>query len=102
LARLLDYVADHFHQLPFDGSNMEKAAAYAISAIIVGFGLWILVAGLSSSAPALWICAIRRDIADRALAIVREIGERLRASSRKNKAQIQRLRQLEDEAQPRG
>jgi hypothetical protein len=36
---------------------MEKAAAYAISAIIVGFGLWILIAGLSSSAPALWICA---------------------------------------------
>jgi hypothetical protein len=36
---------------------MEKAAAYAISAIIVGFGLWILIAGLCSSAPALWICA---------------------------------------------
>jgi hypothetical protein len=39
------------------GSNMEKALAYAVSAIIVGFGLWILIAGLSSSAPALWICA---------------------------------------------
>jgi hypothetical protein len=25
---------------------MEKAAAYAISAFIVGFGLWILIAGL--------------------------------------------------------
>jgi hypothetical protein len=36
---------------------MEKAAAYAISAIIVGFGFWILIPGLSSSAPALWICA---------------------------------------------
>jgi hypothetical protein len=36
---------------------MEKAAAYAISASIVGFGLWILVAGLNSSTPALWICA---------------------------------------------
>jgi hypothetical protein len=36
---------------------MEKAAAYAISAFIVGFGLWILIAGLSFSAPALWICA---------------------------------------------
>jgi hypothetical protein len=36
---------------------MEKALAYAVSAIIVGFGLWILIAGLSSSAPALWICA---------------------------------------------
>jgi hypothetical protein len=39
------------------GSNMEKALAYAVSAIIVGFGLWILIAGLSSGAPALWICA---------------------------------------------
>ena len=37
------------------GSSMDKAAAYAISALIVGFGVWILVAGLSSSAPALWI-----------------------------------------------
>lgn len=36
---------------------MDKAAAYAISALIVGFGVWILVAGLSSSAPVLWICA---------------------------------------------
>jgi hypothetical protein len=36
---------------------MEKALAYAVSAIIVGFGLWILIAGLNSSAPALWICA---------------------------------------------
>jgi len=35
---------------------MDKAAAYAISALIVGFGVWILIAGLSSSAPALWIC----------------------------------------------
>jgi len=35
---------------------MEKAAAYAISAFLVGFGL-ILIAGPSSSAPALWICA---------------------------------------------
>ena len=35
----------------------EKAAAYTISAVIVGFGLWILIAGLSSSAPAVWICA---------------------------------------------
>jgi hypothetical protein len=30
---------------------MEKAAAYAVSALIVGFGVWILVTGLSSSAP---------------------------------------------------
>ncbi|WMT70927.1 hypothetical protein [Bradyrhizobium sp. Ash2021] len=35
---------------------MDKAAAYAISALIVGFGVSILIAGLSSSAPALWIC----------------------------------------------
>ena len=28
---------------------MEKLAAYAISAFIIGFGLWILVAGLSST-----------------------------------------------------
>jgi hypothetical protein len=35
---------------------MEKAVAYAVSAFIVGFGVWILIAGLSSSAPALWIC----------------------------------------------
>ena len=38
------------------GSIMDKAAAYAISALIVGFGVWILIAGLNSSAPALWIC----------------------------------------------
>ena len=43
---------------------MEKAAAYAISAFIVGFGLWIiLVAGLASSAPAFWICAALIPIA---------------------------------------
>ena len=42
---------------------MEKAAAYAISAFIVGFGLWILFAGLSSSAPAFWICAVLIAIA---------------------------------------
>jgi len=38
---------------------MDKAAAYAISALIVGFGVWILIAGLSYSAPALWICVAR-------------------------------------------
>jgi hypothetical protein len=42
---------------------MEKAAAYAISAFLVGFGLWILIAGLSSIAPALWICAALIPIA---------------------------------------
>lgn len=34
--------------------TMEKALAYAISALLVGFGAWILVVGLSSSSPALW------------------------------------------------
>jgi hypothetical protein len=33
---------------------MDKALAYAISAGIVGFGVWVLVVGLSSSTPALW------------------------------------------------
>jgi hypothetical protein len=42
---------------------MEKAAAYAISAFLVGFGLWMLIAGQSSSAPALWICAALIPIA---------------------------------------
>ena len=45
------------------GTNMENAAAYAISVCIVGFGLWILIAGLSSSAPTLWICAALFPIA---------------------------------------
>jgi hypothetical protein len=36
---------------------MDKAAAYAISAGLGGFGVWIAIAGLSSSVPALWICA---------------------------------------------
>ena len=42
---------------------MEKVAAYAISAIIVGFGLWILDTGLGSSTPALWSCAALISIA---------------------------------------
>jgi hypothetical protein len=33
---------------------MDKALAYAISAVIVGFGVWIFVAGLGSSSPVLW------------------------------------------------
>lgn len=33
---------------------MEKVVGYAISALIVGFGLWILVAGVDSSSAALW------------------------------------------------
>ena len=35
---------------------MDKAAAYAIAALIVGVGVWILVAGLSSSTPFFWVC----------------------------------------------
>jgi hypothetical protein len=35
---------------------MEKAAAYVVSAGIVAFGAWILIAGLRSGAPVLWIC----------------------------------------------
>ncbi len=35
---------------------MQIALAYVISLGIVGFGAWIVVAGLSSSAPAVWIC----------------------------------------------
>jgi len=42
---------------------MEKTLAYVISAGIVGFGAWILIAGLSSSAPALWACAAPLPIA---------------------------------------
>jgi len=33
---------------------MQKALAYVISALIVGFGVCILVAGLGSSSPGLW------------------------------------------------
>jgi hypothetical protein len=36
---------------------MERTLAYAISAGIVTFGAWILIAGLSSSTPVLWACA---------------------------------------------
>lgn len=35
---------------------MEKALAYLVAAGIVGFGVWILIAGLSSGTPALWTC----------------------------------------------
>ena len=34
--------------------SVDKAIAYAISAFIVGFGLWILVGGLNLSTPGLW------------------------------------------------
>ncbi|MCP3473237.1 hypothetical protein NLM33_23270 [Bradyrhizobium sp. CCGUVB1N3] len=33
---------------------MDKAANYAISALIMGTGIWIFVTGLSSTSPALW------------------------------------------------
>ena len=42
---------------------MEKAAAYTISALIVGFGLCILIAGFSSTAPNLWIYAALAPLA---------------------------------------
>ncbi|MEK9284379.1 MULTISPECIES: hypothetical protein [unclassified Bradyrhizobium] len=35
---------------------MDRTIAYAISVFIVVFGVGILVAGLSSSSPALWVC----------------------------------------------
>jgi len=34
--------------------SMHKAVAYGISALIVGFGPWILFAGLSTVSPLLW------------------------------------------------
>jgi hypothetical protein len=42
---------------------MDKAAAYAISALIVGFGVWILIADLSSSTSTFWICVALVPIA---------------------------------------
>ncbi len=33
---------------------MDRAAAYAISALLLGGGIWIFVAGLSSTSPTLW------------------------------------------------
>jgi hypothetical protein len=47
--------AENDHVLPVD-RPMEKAAAYMVSAGIVAFGIWILIAGLSSGVPALWTC----------------------------------------------
>ena len=38
------------------GRAMDKALAYAISALIVGFGVWIFIVDLSSAAPTL--CAV--------------------------------------------
>jgi len=42
---------------------MGKAAAYAISVGIVGFGAWVLVAGLYSGAPAFWVSVALAPIA---------------------------------------
>jgi hypothetical protein len=36
---------------------MDKALAYGISALIAGFGLWILFVGQSSTTPTLWAFA---------------------------------------------
>ncbi len=41
---------------PMKDRMMQIALAYVISLGIVGFGAWIGIAGLSSSAPAVWIC----------------------------------------------
>lgn len=35
---------------------MQIVFAYVISLGIVGFGAWIVITGLSSNAPATWIC----------------------------------------------
>jgi hypothetical protein len=57
-------IAARYRPLGFAfGSSMQKAAAYAISLGIFGFGVWILIAGLSSSAPVFWICAALIPIA---------------------------------------
>jgi hypothetical protein len=42
---------------------VENALAYAISVGIVGFGAWVLVAGLYSSTPAFWVCGALVPIA---------------------------------------
>ena len=52
---------------------MEKALAHMISALIVGFGLWILVAGLGSSAPTLEICVALIPIAIGLLSLFRPV-----------------------------
>jgi hypothetical protein len=38
-------------------SPMDETLAYAISAGLVGFGIWVFVVGLSSSSPILLACA---------------------------------------------
>ncbi|MCK1441105.1 hypothetical protein IVB34_46515 [Bradyrhizobium sp. 2] len=42
---------------------MDKAVAYATSAFIIGFGIWIVVAGLSSGSPTCFACAALIPIA---------------------------------------
>ncbi len=41
---------------PVKDRMMQMALAYVISLGIVGFGAWIVIAGLISSAPAFWVC----------------------------------------------
>lgn len=43
--------------------SMDKAVAYATSAFIIGFGIWIVVAGLSSGSPTCFACAALIPIA---------------------------------------
>ena len=46
---------------------MKKAAPHVVSAGIVAFGVWILIAGLRSSAPVLWICVALIPVVTRLL-----------------------------------
>jgi hypothetical protein len=52
---------------------METALAYLISVGIAGFGAWVLVAGLSSSAPIVWTCLALMPIT---VGLVSLFGER--------------------------
>ena len=51
---------------------MEKALAYLISAGIIGFGVLIFVAGLNSSAPAVWTCV---SLIPAAIGLLSALGE---------------------------
>jgi hypothetical protein len=52
---------------------MERALPYAISAGIVGFGVWILVAGFGSGATIFWACMASMPIAVGLLSAVGEL-----------------------------
>ncbi len=44
---------------------MDKAVAYAVSAFIVGFGIWILVAGLNPTGRPYWVVLALIPTSDR-------------------------------------